>query len=136
MKDPHLADFYTVETLRQQEARQIGQRLRQYRMERHLTQTQVALHMGLSYQSYQRYESGEAVVPADRLLAIAAILQISVQDLLPSAPGKPVSERLLARQEHGLTEEEYDLLEAYRRIEDREIRRALRLLATRFAEMR
>lgn len=135
MKSPHLADFYTVETIRQQEARQIGQRLRQYRMERRLTQTQVALRMGLSYQSYQRYESGEAVLPADRLLAIASILQISVQDLLPSAPGKPVSERLRARQEHSLSEDEYDLLEAYRRIEDREIRRALKLLITRFAKM-
>jgi transcriptional regulator with XRE-family HTH domain len=58
--------------------RLIGERLRQRRTERGLTQEQLASSLEVSYQQIQKYESGANRISASRLMAIARRLEIPI----------------------------------------------------------
>jgi transcriptional regulator with XRE-family HTH domain len=56
----------------------IGNRLRQRRLEMHLSQTELAAQLGISFQQIQKYEKGTNRVNAGRLNQIAAILKTDI----------------------------------------------------------
>jgi len=53
----------------------IGNRLRQRRLELHVSQIQLAAQLGISFQQVQKYEKGTNRVNAGRLNQIAAFLR-------------------------------------------------------------
>jgi transcriptional regulator with XRE-family HTH domain len=61
---------------------EIGFRIRKVRQSKHLSQTKVALLLGITYQQLQKYELGKNKVSASRLSQIAQILNVSEQELL------------------------------------------------------
>ncbi len=67
----------------------LAERLRELRLERGLTQEDVAYAAGLSRATYQRYERPEAGsgLPANPdlryVMAIAQVLDVPIEDLLP-----------------------------------------------------
>lgn len=59
--------------------------LKKQRLSACMTQTQVAEAMGVSQPNYQRWESGAAPIPANKIKKLAKILETTVDDIL----GKP-----------------------------------------------
>jgi transcriptional regulator with XRE-family HTH domain len=61
---------------------EFGQRLARLRTERGLTQIQVADALGISQQQLLSFEKGRRRIPASLLPTLAALLDVSVDDLL------------------------------------------------------
>ena len=60
----------------------LPERLKHIRSSRNLTQTQIAAKLGMTYQEYQKIETGKTVIRADKLVHICETLDISSDDLL------------------------------------------------------
>lgn len=115
--------------------RDLGQRIRQFREERGLSQSKMARRIDVAVQQYNRYELGKTKIPIDILVRVANMLEISTEVLLG---------RQEAMKEGRLLEENvfYDLvhkIKSYRlkdyRKEEREIlRSAAKMLADRLEE--
>lgn len=54
----------------------VGQKLKQLRMLRGLTQTEVAQGLGISFQQVQKYELGRNRISASKLFEVSQILQV------------------------------------------------------------
>ena len=63
----------------------IGSRIREERIKRGMSQAELAHRIGITYQQAHKYERGINRTAASRLVQIAAILDIEVSDLLPTA---------------------------------------------------
>ena len=61
---------------------QIGAKIRQLRTARHLTQEEVAAHLGISFQAISKWERNEGYPDITILPALAAYFDTSVDDLL------------------------------------------------------
>lgn len=59
----------------------IGNRVRQFRISRKMSQTALGKHLGVSFQQIQKYEKGANRMGASRLIQICDALDISVGDL-------------------------------------------------------
>ena len=55
----------------------IGKRLRFYRLQKGVSQTEIGAHVGLTFQQIQKYEKGSNRLSTSRLLQFAAFLDIS-----------------------------------------------------------
>jgi transcriptional regulator with XRE-family HTH domain len=123
---PHPIDIY------------VGSRIRHQRALAGLNQTQLAMKVGVTFQSIQKYERGTNRVSASRLQQIATALSVPVSQFFdglatesaPQPGGPPASE-------HGPTTREiHDLNIAFTAIEDRAVRRAFLYLMRSAAGMR
>lgn len=61
----------------------IGTRIRIYRQERNLSQTDLGRQLDITFQQVQKYESGANRVSAARLLAIAHVLAVPLLKFYP-----------------------------------------------------
>jgi len=111
-----------VESRRKQTLSEAGARIRKLRLAAKLSQTQVALQLGIPYQVYQRYERGDASIPSDRLSAIAEMLRLPLDDLVPTGKSKIAKKNFY---EQILAPDELELVQAYRKIQDRKTRAGL-----------
>ncbi len=57
----------------------VGMRLRLRRRELKVTQTELAEHLGISFQQVQKYERGMNRLSASRLYEIAGVLRVGVE---------------------------------------------------------
>jgi len=64
----------------------VGERIRQLRKERRITQTDLAEAIGLTFQQIQKYEKARNRISASKLAAIAGILEVDVADLFEVVP--------------------------------------------------
>ncbi len=62
----------------------IGQRIREERIKRGMTQSELAKRIGITYQQAHKYERGVNGTSVSRLLQIASILGIDITELLPN----------------------------------------------------
>ncbi|PCI63710.1 MAG: hypothetical protein COB37_04590 [Kordiimonadales bacterium] len=62
----------------------VGQRVRQLRKERRITQQKLAEAIGLTFQQIQKYERAGNRISASKLVGIAGILEVPVADLFTS----------------------------------------------------
>jgi transcriptional regulator with XRE-family HTH domain len=115
--------------------RQVGARIRLQRTLIGMSQERLGELLGLTFQQVQKYEKGTNRVGAGRLLAIAEALGVSVTYFFEEfevptrkAGGAAAIERLLS------TREGVALAEAFLRIENPTLRRALVELARATAE--
>ncbi len=100
----------------------IGRLIRRFRLQKGLSQMGLAELIGVSYQQVQKYESGKSSISIERLIDIAEALDMPVSKFFPS------EKELLSEEEspYGeLTGEEKRLLELFRKIEDRNTRKAV-----------
>src|SRR5271170_1296158 len=63
---------------------EVGARIRQRRLLLGMNQETLASRLGLTFQQVQKYESGANRVSASRLLAIAEILGVPIEDFFPN----------------------------------------------------
>lgn len=99
----------------------IGQRLRTRRMELHVSQTELADNVGVSFQQVQKYENGTNRIGASRLVQIANALKTDVAyfvgdmiDGKPLAPSK-LSTFMATKDGHDIVEAMMRLGEPHRR---------------------
>ena len=93
-------------------SRDIGLKIKQLRQQAGLSQEKLAEMVGLTFQSIQKFESGQTTLSVTRLQQLADALEVSVTEFFSSAPTEHVR----------LTGEEEELLQAYRRIKNGELR--------------
>jgi transcriptional regulator with XRE-family HTH domain len=114
--------------------RVVGQNIRRYRLEQSLSQTDLAEHLGLTFQQVQKYEKGTNRVGAGRLIAIARFLGCTTQQLLgDEGAGGEVMPDLL--RELGQSRQGLELARAFTSIESSGLRETLVKVAQAFADM-
>ncbi len=74
----------------------VGRNVRIWRMERGLSQVQLAKRLGITFQQVQKYETGGNRVPTGRLVEIAAILTVPISELFAGTSAAEPSRTLLA----------------------------------------
>jgi len=74
---------------------EVGNRIRLRRKSQGITQTGLALHLGISFQQVQKYERGVNRVSASMLVHTARFLQTTVADLVGETPDAKANEELL-----------------------------------------
>jgi len=89
---------------------EIGDRLREFRKRRSLTQEQLAERIGVTFQQIQQYENGSSRLNSDRLQQIAVALEIPIGSLFDD------------RDERALTDDEMKLVMGFRSLNSDEIR--------------
>jgi len=68
--------------------KEIGRRIRAMRLRMHLSQTELASALGLTFQQVQKYENGTNRIGPSRLEIIARTLKVPVTTFFPSMDGK------------------------------------------------
>lgn len=61
---------------------EVGQRIREWRLRRELSQAEVARLAGITQASLSNYENGKRDLPLSTLLGVARALNVSIGDLL------------------------------------------------------
>jgi transcriptional regulator with XRE-family HTH domain len=106
----------------------VGCNIRLHRLDRGLSQTDLARGLGVSFQQVQKYEKGVNRVGAARLVRIAVVLNVPVARLLAGIDqarrGGAASPLAMIAEREPLR-----LLRAYTAIGDERLRRSLRELA-------
>ena len=105
----------------------IGKALKQYRLAAQLSQMALAEKIGISYQQLQKYENGTDNISLFRLQQICEALHIpvsSIIEVLEDAEPDKIAEDI---SKYGLSKEERTLLDLFRRITNKDIRRGLLL---------
>jgi transcriptional regulator with XRE-family HTH domain len=90
----------------------IGLKIKLLRQQAGLSQEKLAEMISVSYQQQQKYESGQTTLNILKLQHIAKALKVSASEFFSSAPVQSVR----------LTVEEDQLLHAFRRIKNTELR--------------
>lgn len=75
----------------------VGQRIREWRLRRELSQAEVACIAGITQASLSNYETGKRDLPLSTLLGVARALNVSVGDLLDLPEVIVVRDSMLGR---------------------------------------
>ena len=70
--------------------KQIGKNIRKYRTARSVTQDQLAEKLNVTRQAISNWETGKTQPGIDTLTALAAVFEISVEELIYGGPRRPV----------------------------------------------
>jgi transcriptional regulator with XRE-family HTH domain len=62
----------------------IGQRMRSFRLAKHMSQQEVGKHLGVTFQQIQKYENGKNRLSGSRLVTVAKVLGTSVEQIVGS----------------------------------------------------
>src|SRR5437764_3177316 len=84
---------------------EVGMRVKSRRLERHLSQTELADAIGITFQQVQKYEKGVNRIGASRLQRIGAALEVPVTFFFDGAIETP------ARAENGQGESVFALMQ-------------------------
>ena len=104
--------------------RNIGETIKRYRLAAHMSQMALAEKIGISYQQLQKYEKGTNNISLYRLRQICESLKIPLSTFLEGHEPEKIAEDA---SEYGISKEERALLDLFRRIENKDIRRGLLL---------
>ena len=109
----------------------VGARIRTRRVFLGLSQTKLANALGLTFQQVQKYERGDNRVSASTLVRVAGALDTTVAALVGETGATPSDGPMLR---HLSTPGALGLLEAFVKISDPEVRRAVIRLARTLAK--
>jgi transcriptional regulator with XRE-family HTH domain len=99
----------------------VGRNIRIYRLEKALTQTELADELGLTFQQVQKYEKGTNRVGSGRLLKIATILGVPVTALFKGSDEMADTDKQSIFDQLA-TPHANRLLQAFARIDDNGLR--------------
>ncbi|TLW85282.1 helix-turn-helix domain-containing protein, partial [Wolbachia endosymbiont of Drosophila santomea] len=105
---------------------EVGEKVKNWRLERGYTQKDLAEKIGVKYWVILQYEKGNRRISIERLYAIAEALSVSITDLIPAS-----------KEKIGFKNEEREILNLvreYKKINDQELRRMFCLL-TKFVQV-
>ncbi len=106
--------------------RRIGQKIKQLRKQRNLTQMELAERINVSFQQVQKYENGETQITLQRLWAISNALYVPITAFWQDFPQK-ISEEAgsYSAQEQivfWLNKEEASFINLYRKIRSKKVK--------------
>jgi transcriptional regulator with XRE-family HTH domain len=104
--------------------RRIGERIRQRRTEIGLTQEQLGVVLGCSYQQIQKFENGANRIAAAQLQALAARLEVPIGWFFEEDAGTALAAASLD-QHGGRQRAAIDLARGFARIDSHEVKLAL-----------
>lgn len=102
----------------------IGETIKKFRLSVKMSQMALAEKIGISYQQLQKYEKGTNNISVYRLQQISEALNIPISSLLEDQEPEKIAEEI---SEYGLSKEEKKLIDLFRRIDNKDIRRGLLL---------
>lgn len=100
----------------------IGETIKKYRLAARMSQMELAGKIGISYQQLQKYEKGINNISIFRLKQLSEALKIPINSLLEGQEPERVAEDI---SEYGLSKEEKTILDLFRKIDNKDIRRGL-----------
>ena len=104
----------------------VGQRIRDKRNERGMSQTEVANALGVTFQQVQKYERGTNRVGASRLFDLSRILSVPVQYFFEGLNNQPTPiEEEDDNVIHLMKPDTVELVEAYYKVENPQVRRQI-----------
>lgn len=104
----------------------VGQRIRDKRNERGMSQTEVANALGVTFQQVQKYERGTNRVGASRLFDLSRILSVPVQYFFEGLNNQPTPiEKEDDNVIHLMKPDTVELVEAYYKVENPQVRRQI-----------
>ena len=107
----------------------VGQRIRDRRNERGLSQTEVANALDITFQQVQKYERGTNRVPASRLFDLSRILGVQIQYFFDGLENQmSFTQGFTENMAHLIKHDTMELIEAYFRVTNPHVRR--RILST------
>jgi transcriptional regulator with XRE-family HTH domain len=120
MKTPHPNDVL------------VGANLRLHRNAAHVSQTEMAEHLGVTFQQVQKYEKGTNRLGAGRLLIVANLLKVPITAFYEGAKGATAQTNppilLLGKRDA------FRLAEAFDKITDQSLRQSLVALVVNLSE--
>ncbi len=117
----------------------VGNRLRQLRALRGITQTALADETAVTFQQIQKYEKGANRISASRLWEISRVLDVPIASFfegIPTARSRRDKKVIAPEGDIINTREIVRLVKAYRRIKDARLRTAISGLAKAIARSR
>jgi transcriptional regulator with XRE-family HTH domain len=102
----------------------IGEKIREVRRLKGISQTELAEKVGLSYQQIQKYEKGKSSISVERLFQIAYALNVSIKTFFGEDYNK-VAEGKEGYRSELFSEEEVLLIKHFRKIKGDKLRKAL-----------
>jgi len=102
----------------------VGRNIRIYRLQKRLTQTDLADQLGLTFQQVQKYEKGTNRVGSGRLLKIATFLNVPVTALFTGSDEMADTDKQLIFDQLARPHANR-LLQAFARIDDDGLRRSV-----------
>jgi transcriptional regulator with XRE-family HTH domain len=111
---------------------QVGRRVRALRLERGMSQTDLAERLDLTFQQVQKYEKGTNRIGAGRLHRISEILGVPVATMFGASDGTPASSTKLF--EFIDTAAAVRIMRAFSRIKKPQVQQALTRLAEAIAD--
>ena len=113
--------------------REVGLRVRTLRLSRRMSQNDLGQSLGITFQQVQKYENGKNRIPLDRLVSLAAFLEVPLQQFIDPSESdsefQSLAERFSDREFH-------TLMEALGTLKDRPMRAALLNLVQRMADLK
>lgn len=110
----------------------VGRRLRQARLLAGLSQEELGVGVGVSFQAVQKYEQGENRLSASRLFRAARLLERPVSFFFDELEGMVASNH---SHQTGFSRDEIDLVRHFRQIGSEEVRERLLQLSKRIGEV-
>jgi len=112
--------------------RDLGRNLRTARSAAGKSQSDVAEFLDVTFQQVQKYENGKNRIPLDRLVGLAAYLEVPLQQFIDPSDGDSDFQSLASQFS---TKEFHTLMEAWGTLKDRPMRAALLNLVKRMADL-
>lgn len=104
---------------------QVGQRLRAFRLAKGVSQTKLAMAVGVTFQQIQKYEQGRNRISASMLCKLAKRLDINPAELFPPEEcGRPLDGMAATFK----TKRHRELMNVVSALDDEQAKMALRLL--------
>jgi len=113
--------------------RDLGHNLRTARSAAGKSQSEVAEFLEVSFQQVQKYENGSNRIPLDRLVSLAAFLEVPVLQFIDPSDSDSEFQSLAAQLS---SKEFHTLMEAWGILKDRPVRSALLNLVKRMADLK
>jgi transcriptional regulator with XRE-family HTH domain len=104
----------------------VGKKLKQLRVLRGMTQTEVAQGLGISFQQVQKYELGRNRISASKLFEISRILNVAPSNFFEGLEGEP-------REDSGLDHEATKIASMLTQIKDERLRGQIRTFISELA---
>lgn len=112
----------------------VGNRIRFYRHELGISQQALGELLNVSFQQIQKYEKGVNRLAGARLVQLASVFHCDVADLMPAVK-RNGKQKPQSNYERVITMDDgRRLIEAFIRIEDERLRRALVKVAQQFSQ--
>jgi transcriptional regulator with XRE-family HTH domain len=104
---------------------QLGKKIKQLRLDRGLTQTELGKRIGVSYRQIQKYENGSNHILASRLYDLAKALSIDVANFFTD---------MHADSPEAYDEEVLKLVKGYNEIKSKRLRSVVYVLVKSFSQ--